>query len=256
MEDHYEPLWHRATRSGLRKRVSIDALNEQVAKLEAEVEALFNLTIRAYERFIFLRPMLANQELHDRIGEEAKAMGFRQLRDWLYWGLVQELSKICSDRDDKSPSIRTVTRKLKDVHLRSELEEKCVKNNREMGEAEVRASFNRAYSDYQTRAEEMLSSHSVGGYKTIRDKLISHNELRRSQRSPTGYDFFDVKDAKLKYGDERTLLETLQVLVDHLLLIVRNIDFSWESFFRDEEQVARDFWELNAARTEKADADT
>lgn len=198
-------------------------MNERIAKLEAEVEALFNVTIRAYERLIFLRPMLANQELHDRIGKEAKGIGFRQLRNWLYWGLVQELSKICSDKDERSPSIATVTLKLKDVQLRHQLEEKCVKNNREMGEADVRASFNRAYSDYERRAEEMLSSHSVGGYKTIRDKLISHNELRRSL---SGYDFFDVKDAQLKYGDERKLLETLQVLVDHLLLVVRNVDFS------------------------------
>jgi hypothetical protein len=84
----------------------------------------------------------------------------------------------------------------------------------------------------------------ANGYKTIRDKLISHNELRPS---PDGYSFFDVKQAKLKYGDERQLLETLQVLVDHLLLIVRNVDFSWDSFFRNQEQVARDFWEVNAA---------
>jgi hypothetical protein len=53
------------------------------------------------------------------------------------------------------------------------LEAKCLKNNREMGEEPVRASFNEAYEDFQKRAEEMLSSHSVGGYKTIRDKLIS-----------------------------------------------------------------------------------
>jgi hypothetical protein len=58
--------------------------NERIAKLEAEVEALFNLTIRAYEKFIFLRPTLTNQELHDRIGKEANTMGFRQLRNWLY----------------------------------------------------------------------------------------------------------------------------------------------------------------------------
>jgi HEPN superfamily AbiU2-like protein len=209
----------------------------------AEVEALFNLTLRAYERFIFLRPMLANQELLDRISKEAKGICFRQLRDWLYWGLVQELSKICSDKDARSPSIATVTLKLKNVELRHELEEKCVKNNREMGEEDVRASFHRGYLDYDQLAEEMLSSNSVGGYKTIRDKLISHNELRQS---PNGYNFFDVKDAKLKYGDERKLLETLQVLIDHLLLVVRNVDFSWESFFRNEEEAARDFWELNA----------
>jgi hypothetical protein len=221
-------------------------MNEKIAKLEAEVEALFDLTLRAHARFIFLRPMLTNHELHDRIGKEAKEIGFRQLRSWLYWGLVQELAKICSDNDPRSPSIRSVTQKLKDIHLRNELEEKCVTNNREMGETEVRASFNRAYSDYEQRAEEMLSSHSVGGYKTIRDKLISHNELRQSA---TGYDFFDVQDAKLKYGDERKLLETLRMLIDHLLLVVRNVDFSWDSFFRNEEKVAREFWELNASKT-------
>jgi len=219
-------------------------MNEQIAKLEAEVEALFDLTIRVYERFIFLRPMLTNHELHDRIGREAKGIGFRQLRNWLYWGLVQELIKICSDKDPRSPSIATVTQKLKDIELRKQLEEKYVKNNREMGEARLRAFFNKAYSDYKNRADELLSSNSVGGYKKIRDKLISHNELRLSRESRTGYDFFDVKDAKLKYGDERKLLETLQVLIDHLLLIVRNVDFSWDTFFRNEEQVARDFWQL------------
>jgi hypothetical protein len=222
-------------------------MNEQIAKVEAEVEALFNLTIRAYERFIFLRPMLTNQELHDRISKEAKGIGFRQLRNWLYWALVQELIKICSDNDPRSPSIATVTRKLEDVELRNQLEHKCVKKNREMGETEVQASFDRAYSDYLTRAGEMLSSHSVDGYKAIRDKLISHNELRQSLQSASGYDFYDVKDAKLKYGDERKLLETLQVLVDHLLFIVRNVDFCWDSFFRNEEKVARDFWQLGAS---------
>jgi hypothetical protein len=108
---------------------SVAAMNEQIAKLEAEVEALSNLTIRASKRFIFLRPMLANQELLDRIGKEEKAVGFRRLRNWLYWGLVQELSNICSDEDKRkrSFSIKTVTRKLKDVQLRNHLEEKWLK---------------------------------------------------------------------------------------------------------------------------------
>jgi C-terminal, D2-small domain, of ClpB protein len=61
----------------------------------------------------FLRPILANQELHDRIGKEAKAIGFRQLRNWLYWCLVQELNKICSAIGKRSP-FEKVTRKLKD----------------------------------------------------------------------------------------------------------------------------------------------
>src|SRR6266496_3650492 len=104
-------------------------MNERIVRLEAEVEALFDLTIRAYARFLFLRPMLTDLELHDRIGKEEKAIGFRQLRSWLYWSLVQELAKICSDKDPRSPSIMRLTEKLKDTELRKRLEAKCLKNN-------------------------------------------------------------------------------------------------------------------------------
>jgi len=59
-------------------------MSEQIAKLESEVEALFDLILRAHARFIFLRPMMNNQDFLDRIGKEAKGVGFRRLRDWLY----------------------------------------------------------------------------------------------------------------------------------------------------------------------------
>jgi len=39
-------------------------MNEQIKKLEAEVDALQTLTMRAYGRFIFLRPMLRDSAVH------------------------------------------------------------------------------------------------------------------------------------------------------------------------------------------------
>jgi hypothetical protein len=229
-------LWQRIVPA---REVNIEA---EVEQLEAEVEALLDLTIRAYQRFIFLRPMMADQKLHDQINTEGKARGFNRLRLWLYWSLVQQLSNICSDKDKRSPSILRVTRKLKkDVHLRKQLEEKYCKNPH-FGEAELRVEFNNLYLDYLGRADGMLSSQAVGGYKQIRNKLISHNELQQSKKSPTGYDFFDVKIAKVKYGDERILLETLQVLTKQLLLIVKNVDFGWDSALQQAEKVACEFW--------------
>src|SRR6267378_2707342 len=59
--------------------------------------------------------MLANQKLHDRINKEGNAHAFERLRLWLYWSLVQQLSNICSDTDDRSPSIARVTEKLKKI---------------------------------------------------------------------------------------------------------------------------------------------
>ncbi len=42
-------------------------MKERIEKLEAHVEALWQLTIGAHERFLFLRPMMINQQLIDRI---------------------------------------------------------------------------------------------------------------------------------------------------------------------------------------------
>jgi hypothetical protein len=220
-------------------------MKKQIEKLEAEVEALFTLTIRAYGRFAFLRPMMRNKVLLRRIRRERKVEGFARLRNWLYWALVLELNKICSDDGKRTPSLKRITEKLKDDHLRKQLEDKYA-NNRHFDEAELRAEFNNLYSKYVRRAKKLLSSQSVGGYKTIRDKLISHNELRLSQGGPTGYDFYDVKKAKLKYGDERGLLSKLQGLVKLLLVIVRSVDFEWGTSVRIEEKAARNFWDLQA----------
>jgi len=177
-------------------------MKERIAKLEAEVDALHKLTLYAYERFTFLRPMLADGELLDRIRKESKGIGFGLLRGWLYWGLVHELSKICYDGCPKSPSIDGITRKLEDLQLRGELEKKFVSDHY-MKETEARACFNDAYAEYDRVAKEMLASRSVGSYRTIRDKLTAHNELRWS---PSGYDFFDLKNVDLEIGDERKLL--------------------------------------------------
>jgi len=103
-------------------------MKEQIKKLEAEVEALFTLTVRAYGRFAFLRPMMRNKVLLRRTGRERKGEGFARLRNWLYWALVLELNKICSDDGKRTPSLKTITEKLKDDHLRKQLEEKYANN--------------------------------------------------------------------------------------------------------------------------------
>jgi len=219
-------------------------MKEQIKKLEAEVEALFTLMVRAYGLFAFIKPMMRNKVLLRRIESERKGEGFELLRNWLYWALVLELNKICSDDDERAPSLKGITKKLEDVHLRKQLENKYANNHR-FEEAVLRAEFNRLYSKYLQRAKKLLSSQSVGGYKTIRDKLISHNELRLSQEGPTGYDFYDVKEAKLKYGDESRLLSKLEGLVKLLLMIVRRGGgFEWGKSVRIEEQAARKFWDL------------
>ena len=88
----------------------------------------------------------------------------------------------------------------------------------------------------------MLRGRVAGGYRTIRNKLIAHNELRKDGQ------FHDVKDERLKYGDERALLKTLRELVTDLALIVQNTDVesAWNTSGQWDDEIASTFWALDS----------
>jgi hypothetical protein len=220
-------------------------MKEAVAKLESRVEALLTLTLQAFERFRFLQPMLDNRQLLDRIERENKGAGFNQLRNWLYWSLVLELSKVCHDNGSqrRPPSIYAIRQKFgSNPTIVQALEDKYAKNNREIFEADqLRAEFRNIYAKFCESADRMLSERVAGGYKTIRNKLIAHNELRKDGK------FHDVKDEGLKYGNEHALLKTLQELVTDLMLLVRNTDIQsvWSSSLRYDRKMVCEFWRLD-----------
>ena len=221
---------------------SLSPLEEKIAKLEAQVDSLLTLALTAHERFVFLRPMMADQRLNKQIESEGRIVGFERLRNWLYWAFVQELIKICSDNDPRTPCVANLRKQLCDVQTLSALEDKYAVNELEVAsEAQLRAEFRRIYKGFDERAEEMLSSPTVAGYKAIRDKLISHNELLKSE---SGYSPFDVRRTQLKYGDERQLLETVRALVDDLMTLIRRTDFTWQRALDRAGEITNQFWNI------------
>ena len=190
--------------------------------------------------------MLDNKTLIDRIESENKGVGFTQLRSWLYWGLVLELSKLCRDSDERSPSIHAIRNKLTndDDTLLQALEDKYAKNNWVADEATLRAEFQSIWKRFEKAADEMLIGRVAGGYRTIRDKLIAHNELRKDGQ------FHDVKDKGLKYGDEHALLRTLRELVTDLATIVqnKNVGSAWNTCDQWDDEIATTFWELDSTK--------
>ena len=108
---------------------------------------------------------------------------------------------------------------------------------------ELRKEFRTICTMFCENADRMLSEAVAGGYKTIRDKLIAHNELRKDGK------FHDVKEEKLKYGDERALLKTISGLVTDLELLARNTDVHsvWSSTLAFDQEMVCEFWDLNDA---------
>jgi hypothetical protein len=113
---------------------------------------------------------------------------------------------------------------------------------REQEKADLETAFNETYARFTAKCDELLSSEALGRYKTIRDKLIAHNDLLRSEGT---YGFLDVKILKLKYGQERRLLEMVREVVDDLDALVRNSFFAWDSFFQIQTRDVCAFWEID-----------
>ncbi len=200
--------------------------------------------------------MMVNDRLIERIESEGRGPGFSQLRNWLYWDFIQELLKICDDTDHRAPSIRQLKRELDDTETLRILKEKYSRRiwphihgeKRQIAqyfqkreEFELGSAFDDTYRRFKHNSAELLASKALAGYRTIRHKLIAHNELRKSI---AGYTFLDLKDLKLKYGQERKLLEMTQSVVDDLDLLVRNSFFVWDSFFEQEKKKVCKFWEI------------
>ena len=108
-------------------------------------------------------------------------------------------------------------------------------------EEELRLEFDETYRRFQDNSTKLLSSDALNGYVTIRNKLIAHNEL---QKTADGYDFFDVRVLKLKYGKERRTLEMAREVLDDLDLLVRNSSFAWDSFLEQETKDVCKFWNI------------
>ena len=233
-------------------------MNEQkIVKLAEQTESLFVLLLRAYAQYLFLRPMMVDVELIARHGAAGKRSGFEGLRLVLYWAFILELVKICDDSDPRTPSISRLMKELENPQLLALLEDRRSRHTlppiegetvgyRRLRQAEEdefwRHRFRETHSRLVARAGALLSSPALAGFKTVRDKLVAHNELRQN---PDGrYALYDIGNLNLKFGDERALLEQAREVVDGLNSVVRGVSFSWESFFEPEERDIRQFWEL------------
>ena len=116
-------------------------MKERIEKLEAHVETLFKLTIVAHERFLFLRSMMINQQLIDRPKPSERDL-FPPARGLVVLGSCLGSEEICSDSSEQSPCIRKLNIALEDAETIKALEDKCIKNNREMfPDAQLRAEF-------------------------------------------------------------------------------------------------------------------
>lgn len=212
----------------------------------------------AHAQYAILRPMMCDQKLLMQIGHSDKKIGFDTIRFALYWNLVQQLVMIVADEGDRVPSIHNFRRHFEDSQVKRLLKEKfsvwpspasdscpdelamLLKREEQEDEKKRRALFDFLYDKVMKESTALLDCNATLGMKSIRDKLLAHNELKF--RSGT-YRFVEPKDFGLKYGDEVEVLEKATLVFDDFFVLTTQTYFDWNEFKSITARDAKQFWE-------------
>jgi hypothetical protein len=229
----------------------------QREKLEAYAGHLLDAFILLRERYAILSPMLFDKDVVARHGDKERSRGFNILLNSLFLSCAQDIAKLAVDEDERAPSIHNLIRAVTDEKLRGEfraryaswaispiadddpevvaaLHKMQVQEHAERGEY-----FDKLYCEMTELWSRLSKSSEIKAFKTIRDKVSAHAEVRFSADK---YQFVDVSRLGLKWGDLRRTVESMQRLVELLGLLIRNAGFAWEMLDEQLDTASDNYW--------------
>lgn len=230
----------------------------QIEKLEAHASHLLDEFIRLRERYALLDPMLFREEVPKLRGSGKQWRGFVILRQSLFLSCCQDIAKLSTDSDDRTPSIRNLLIALSDERIRSQLRDRFAAQHAPLAEpetdpeilealrqmdlreeAENRKNFDSTYTEAVTRFAVLESSPTMAAFRTVRDKVSAHTEIRFVADK---YQLVDIASLGLKWGDLKTTIAAMQHLVAALGLLVRGAGFAWEMLDEQLSSASIEFW--------------
>jgi AbiU2 len=230
----------------------------QLERVEAHASHLLDGFLLLRERYALLDPMLFSSPVVSANGSGRRARGFRALRHTLFLACAQDIAKLISDADPRAPSIHNIAAALRDDALvatlraryavwvvpsiESESDPEIVEALRllELGERAQRGSeFDAHLRDLLRIASELQGSQTIEAFRTIRDKLTAHTEVRFVADK---YRLTDIADLGIKWRDLQTAIASLQRAIELVGMVVRNAGFAWEGLDRQLSRAANDFW--------------
>jgi hypothetical protein len=229
-----------------------------IEKIEAHASHLLDAFIVLRERYAMLEPMLFHVDVPKLRGSGHQARGFHILRHSLFLSCVQDIAKLSTDADKRTPSLHNLVHALTDQNLRTTLRERFAiwripsaenETDPEIAaalmriemreEAERLAQFDDLYCQVTHAWAALSASPTLKTFVTLRDKVSAHTEV---QHVADKYQFVDISSLGIKWRDLRDTVKLMQRLVELLGLLIRNAGFAWERLDEQLSKAASEFW--------------
>lgn len=230
----------------------------QVEKLQAHAGHLLDEFIRLKERYAMLHPMLFAADVINEHGSHESARGFSILRHSLFLSCAQDIAKLTSDKDERTPSIRRLVLAIDDsavlAQLRSSFAELSFPAIADEPDAEIREAltrielreqaeraqqFDEIVAQARARWQSLQVDPALTGFLHIRDRVSAHTEIRLVVDK---YVRLDIGSLGINWGDLRRIIDLMQRLVEDLGLIIRSAGFAWDSLEDQLTKASTGFW--------------
>ncbi len=217
-------------------------MKDQIAKLVGHTDHLLGCFLGLKQKYAFLLPMLTDEQIIQRHGSGMKIEGFLTIRHALFWGCVQDVVNLSLDEDERTPSITNIMEEVSRDEVRQSLRQalKAAIKGWDADEQEQQSTvLDEKHKTLLSNWENFQKQPWLIGFKTVRDKLTAHLELKLVDNE---YSLTDVSALGLTWGDLGKALDLLQPIVLDLNRIVRNAGFAIDDFELSLRDSSSAFW--------------
>jgi AbiU2 len=211
---------------------------ERIQKNEAHMGHLLDTFLQLREAYALLDPMLFEQKVVETFGWGKKARGFQVIRASLSDSCILNLVAILDDKEN-TPCVKKIFLALDDASFRDALRDKFAAQYDDPSEGKVK--FDDTYNAGLKRWTSLKASGKPTAFKTIRDKLIAHKELKKNGDE---YERLDLAPLGLKNNDIRKVLDELEEIIYCINLLVRRAGFDFKGSNKHYKRDSSAFWQL------------
>lgn len=241
----------------------------QLIKIQTLTDITINKFIDSFLKWAFILPLLRDQSTIDFLKIRPNGpFGIKFLRLELYLSFLQTLSNVISDSNKRAASISNIIRHVKkngtkDL-LRSafsapmsrerfvfvggfseEWKDRHVSRKIQEYQEENETLFDKNFDQVINSAEAFLESVLVSKVRNVRNKTISHYELRSDDGQLR---LFSIEDLGLTWDDGINLYRTAKPIIEDLGLYIRSTGYAIDFSEEDQKRLGRGIWTIDDSK--------
>lgn len=237
-------------------------MKNKIKKLEDHTNHLLDGVIVLKEKYAIFEPLIFNKNVIAAYGHKERNQGFGIIKNTLLFSCIQDIAKFCmdSDKDKRTPSIKSLTKELTDAQLiayfrenyairpmiysedeKDPLVQEALRSIADHENIKRGNEFDHHLKNLKSISDKLFDSKLMNSFQIIRDKVTAHTESRLVNNE---YKVVDINTLGIKWKDIKLIIEEMQKATDLINFIIRRAGYDWDNLEKQLATASTNFWRV------------